>query len=218
MSQSATMAAVSPAGALHALATAAGFAVLVLDIVPQVRWADRRHGGAGWLFSSMIGHSHLRQGRHRARRRAMRVADRTARFLRNIGALGAIARWHLLVGPGPVAVAVVGALAYSREQQMVAWFKESSRSCGRHGNESALGGLARLSGSAVRAGGSEVQAMCAGWSTAASRYPPAGQTFSVAGSQRINRVLRQRSSSMVPKERRRGSVIFLFSMSAKRRI
>jgi predicted RND superfamily exporter protein len=152
--------------------------------------------------------------------------DRTARFLRNIGALGADRPLATaLVGLGLVAVAVVGASRIHVNNNMVAWFKESSeiRVADTVMNQAlggtSLGYLVVQSGQAGFLKNPEAMRWLEGLQRHLEGLPVVGKTFSVADYvKRINRVLHDNDPKFdaVPETSDSvGQYLFLFSMSAK---
>jgi predicted RND superfamily exporter protein len=228
-----TMQAVSRPVRYTALATAAGFAVLLfMNIVPVQVFGGLIAFGTVVLrlFSFSLIPAILTFVREERVAKAAETEsvelDRTARFLRRIGEIGTDRPLAtVLVGLALVAAAVVGASRIHINNNMVAWFKESSeiRVADTAMNQ-ALGGTS-LGYLVVQADEPEFMKRpdAVRWLEGLQRHlegmPVVGKTFSVADYvKRINRVLHddQPKFDAVPDTKEAiGQYLFLFSMSAK---
>jgi len=228
-----TMQAVSRPVRNTALATAAGFAVLLfMDIVPVKVFGGLIAFGTVVLrlFSFSLLPAILtfvNEGKlARAADQESGELDRTARLLRRIGAIGADHPLATtLVGLALVAAAIVGASKIHVNNNMVAWFKPSSEiRVADSAMNQALGGTS-LGYLVVQSKEPEFmkrpEAMR--WLEGLQRHletlPVVGKTFSVADYvKRINLMLRDNDakSDAVPQTQDTvGQYLFLFSMSAK---
>ena len=228
-----TMAAISRPVRFTALATAAAFAVLLfMNIVPV-----RVFGGLiafGTVVLRLFSFSLIpailtfvnEEKIARAASHESVELDRSARVLRKISAIGAYRPLATaLIGIGLVAVAVVGTSRIQVNNNMVAWFKESSeiRVADTVMNQ-ALGGTS-LGYLVVQSEQAEFlkQPEAMRWLEGLQRHleglPVVGKTFSVADYlKRVNLVLHDNDPSFdaVPETSDGvGQYLFLFSMSAK---
>ena len=228
-----TMAAVSHPVRYTALATAAGFAVLLfMNIIPVKVFGGLIAGGTVVLrlFSFSLIPAILTFVKEEKVARAAETEsvelDRTARFLRRIGEVGATRPLAtVLIGLVFLVVAIVGTSKIHVNNNLVAWFKESSeiRVADAAMNQ-ALGGTS-LGYLVVLADEPEFmkrpQAMrwLEGLQRRLEGMPVVGKTFSVADYvKRINQVLHDDSKEYdaVPDTKEAiGQYLFLFSMSAK---
>jgi predicted RND superfamily exporter protein len=228
-----TMQAVSRPVRYTALATAAGFAVLLfMNIVPVQVFGGLIAFGTVVLrlFSFSLIPAILTFVREERVAKAAETEsvelDRTARLLRRIGEIGTDRPLAtVLVGLALVAAAVAGASRIHINNNMVAWFKESSeiRVADTAMNQ-ALGGTS-LGYLVVQADEPEFMKRpdAVRWLEGLQRHlegmPVVGKTFSVADYvKRINRVLHddQPKFDAVPDTKEAiGQYLFLFSMSAK---
>jgi hypothetical protein len=228
-----TMQAVSRPVRYTALATAAGFAVLLfMNIVPVQVFGGLIAFGTVVLrlFSFSLIPAILTFVREERVAKAAETEsvelDRTARFLRRIGEIGTDRPLAtVLVGLALVVAAVVGASRIHINNNMVAWFKESSeiRVADTAMNQ-ALGGTS-LGYLVVQADEPEFMKRpdAVRWLEGLQRHlegmPVVGKTFSVADYvKRINRVLHDDEPKFdaVPDTKEAiGQYLFLFSMSAK---
>jgi len=228
-----TMAAVSRPVGFTALATTAGFAVLLfMNIVPVQVFGGLIAFGTIVLrlFSfSLIPAILTFVGEEKIARAAESEnveLNRTARFLRRIAGVGATRPLATaLVGLALVAVAIVGTTKIHVNNNLVAWFKPSSeiRIADTAMNQ-ALGGTS-LGYLVVQSNEPEFmkrpEAMR--WLEGLQRHletlPVVGKTFSVADYvKRINRVLHddeQKFDTVPETQDMVGQYLFLFSMSAK---
>lgn len=228
-----TMQAVSRPVRYTALATAAGFAVLLLmNIVPVKVFGGLIAFGTVVLrlFSfSLIPAilTFVKEDRiARASEGESVELDRTARFLRRIGEVGTDRPLATaLVVLGLVVAAVVGTTRIHINNNMVAWFKESSaiRQADTAMNQAlggtSLGYLVIESGEAEFMKRPEAMHWLEGLQRHLEGLPVVGKTFSVADYvKRINRVLHDDDAKFdaVPETKDAvGQYLFLFSMSAK---
>jgi hypothetical protein len=228
-----TMQAVSRPVRYTALATAAGFAVLLfMNIVPVQVFGGLIAFGTVVLrlFSFSLIPAILTFVKEERVAKAAETEsvelDRTARLLRRIGEIGTDRPLAtVLVGLALVAAAVVGASRIHINNNMVAWFKESSeiRVADTAMNQ-ALGGTS-LGYLVVQADEPEFMKRpdAVRWLEGLQRHlegmPVVGKTFSVADYvKRINRVLHDDEPKFdaVPDTKEAiGQYLFLFSMSAK---
>ncbi len=228
-----TMQAVSRPVRYTALATAAGFAVLLfMDIVPVKVFGGLIAFGTAVLrlFSFSLIPAILtfvnEEKIARAVERENIELDRSARFLGRIGAIGADHPLATtLVGLALVAAAIVGITKIHVNNNMVAWFKQSSEiRLADNAMNQALGGTS-LAYLVVQSKEPEFmkrpEAMR--WLEGLQRHleglPIVGKTFSVADYvKRINLVLHDNEPRFdaVPETKDTvGQYLFLFSMSAK---
>jgi hypothetical protein len=228
-----TMQAVSRPVRYTALATAAGFAVLLfMNIVPVQVFGGLIAFGTVVLrlFSFSLIPAILTFVKEERIARAAEgesvELDRTARFLRCIGEIGTDRPLATaLVGLGLVAAAVVGTTQIHINNNMVAWFKESSeiRIADTAMNQAlggtSLGYLVIESGEPEFMKRPEAMRWLDGLQRRLEAEPVVGKTFSVADYvKRINRVLHDDDAKFdaVPETRDAvGQYLFLFSMSAK---
>lgn len=228
-----TMQAVSRPVRYTALATAAGFAVLLfMNIVPVQVFGGLIAFGTVVLrlFSFSLIPAILTFVKEEKVARAVESEsaelDRTARFLRRIAELGATRPLATtLVGLVLLVVAIVGTSTIHVNNNMVAWFKESSeiRIADTAMNQ-ALGGTS-LGYLVVQADEPEFmkRPQAVRWLEGLQRHlegmPVVGKTFSVADYvKRINRVLHdddQKFDAVPDTKEAVGQYLFLFSMSAK---
>jgi len=228
-----TMAAVSRPVRYTALATTAGFAVLLfMNIVPVMVFGGLIALGTVVLrlFSFSLIPAILTFIKEEKIAKAAESEsvelDRTARFLRRIAEVGMTRPLAtVLVGLVLVAVAIAGTTKIHVNNNLVAWFKQSSeiRMADTAMNQ-ALGGTS-LGYLVVQANEPEFmkrpEAMR--WLEGLQRHieqlPVVGKTFSVADYvKRINRVLHDGDPEFdaVPETKEAvGQYLFLFSMSAK---
>lgn len=228
-----TMQAVSRPVRYTALATTAGFAVLLfMNIVPVQVFGGLIAFGTVVLrlFSFSLIPAILTFVKEekiaKAAESESAELDRTSRFLRRVGEIGATRPLATaLVGLALVAVAIAGTAKIHVNNNLVAWFKQSSeiRIADTAMNQ-ALGGTS-LGYLVVQAGEPEFlkrpEAMR--WIEGLQRHletmPAVGKTFSVADYvKRINRVLHDDDPKFdaVPETADTvGQYLFLFSMSAK---
>ncbi|MHB9099950.1 MAG: efflux RND transporter permease subunit [Sulfuricella sp.] len=228
-----TMQAVSRPVRFTALATTAGFAVLLfMNIVPVQIFGGLIAFGTVVLrlFSFSLIPAILTFVKEekiaKAAESESAELDRTARFLRRVAEVGATRPLvTTLVGLAFLAVAIAGTTKIHVNNNLVAWFKESSeiRIADTAMNQ-ALGGTS-LGYLVVQAKEPEFmkrpEAMR--WLEGLQRHletlPVVGKTFSVADYvKRINRVLHddQPKFDTVPETKEAvGQYLFLFSMSAK---
>ena len=228
-----TMAAVSRPVRFTALATTAGFAVLLfMNIVPVQVFGGLIAFGTVVLrlFSFSLIPAILTFVKEEKIARAVEKEsaelDRTSRFLRKLGEIGATRpQATALAGLILVAVAIVGTTKIHVNNNLVAWFKESSeiRVADTAMNQ-ALGGTS-LGYLVVQSKEPEFlkrpEAMR--WIEGLQRHletlPVVGKTFSVADYvKRINRVLHdddQKFDTVPETQDTVGQYLFLFSMSAK---
>jgi len=228
-----TMQAVSRPVRYTALATAAGFAVLLfMSIVPVKVFGGLIAFGTVVLrlFSFSLIPAILTFVKEEKVAKAVETEsvelDRTARFLRRIGEVGATRPLATtLVGLAFLVVAVAGTTRIHVNNNLVAWFKESSeiRVADAAMNQ-ALGGTS-LAYLVALANEPEFmkQPAAVRWLEGLQRHlermPVVGKTFSVADYvKRINQVLHDddRKYDAVPDTKEAiGQYLFLFSMSAK---
>ncbi|HEX9627118.1 MAG TPA: MMPL family transporter, partial [Acidiferrobacterales bacterium] len=228
-----TMQAVSRPVRYTALATAAGFAVLLfMNIIPVQVFGGLIAFGTVLLrlFSFSLIPAILTFLKEEKVAKAVAgesvELDRTARLLRRIGELGATRPLATtLVGIVLLAVAVAGTSKIHVNNNMVAWFKESSeiRVADTAMNQ-ALGGTS-LGYLVVQSDEPEFmkRPQAVRWLDGLQRHlegmPVVGKTFSVADYvKRINRVLHDDDLKFdaVPGTKEAiGQYLFLFSMSAK---
>lgn len=228
-----TMQAVSRPVRYTALATASGFAVLLfMNIVPVQIFGGLIAFGTVVLrlFSfSLIPAILTFVKDEKIARAAVHEGvelDRTTRFLRKLSALGADRPLAtVLVGLALVAVAAVGVSRIHINNNMVAWFKESSeiRVADTVMNQ-ALGGtshgyLVVQSEQPEFMKSPEAMRWLEGLQRHLEGLPVVGKTFSVADYvKRINRVLHDNDPKLdvIPQTSDSvGQYLFLFSMSAK---
>jgi hypothetical protein len=228
-----TMQAVSRPVRYTALATAAGFAVLLfMNIIPVQVFGGLIAFGTVLLrlFSFSLIPAILTFLKEEKVAKAVEgesvELDRTARFLRRIGELGATRPLATtLVGIVLLAVAVAGTSKIHVNNNMVAWFKESSEiRLADTAMNRALGGTS-LGYLIVLAKEPEFmkRPQAVHWLEGLQRHleglPVVGKTFSVADYvKRINRVLHDDEPEFdtVPDTKEAiGQYLFLFSMSAK---
>ena len=228
-----TMAAVSRPVRYTALATAAGFAVLLfMNIIPVKVFGGLIAFGTVVLrlFSFSLIPAILTFIKEEKVARAAETEsvelDRTARLLRRIGEVGATRPLAtVLVGLVLLGVAIVGTSKIHVNNNLVAWFKESSEiRVADSAMNQALGGTS-LGYVVVLANEPEFmkrpEAMR--WLDGLQRYleqlPVVGKTFSAADYvKRINQVLHDddKKYDAVPDTKEAiGQYLFLFSMSAK---
>lgn len=228
-----TMQAVSRPVRYTALATASGFAVLLfMNIVPVQVFGGLIAFGTVVLrlFSFSLIPAILTFVKDEKIARAAGhegvELDRTARLLRKIGMIGTDRPLAtVLVGLGLVAAAVVGTTRIHVNNNMVAWFKESSeiRMADTAMNQAlggtSLGYLVVQSGQAEFMKSPEAMRWLEGLQRHLEVLPAVGKTFSVADYvKRINRVLHDNNPAFdaVPETSDTvGQYLFLFSMSAK---
>jgi len=228
-----TMQAVSRPVRYTALATAAGFAVLLfMNIVPVQVFGGLIAFGTVVLrlFSFSLIPAILTFVKEERIARAAEgesvELDRTARFLRCIGEIGTDRPLATaLFGLGLVAAAVVGTTQIHINNNMVAWFKESSeiRIADAAMNQAlggtSLGYLVMESTEPEFMKRPEAMRWLDGLQRRLEAEPVVGKTFSVADYvKRINRVLHDDDAKFdaVPETRDAvGQYLFLFSMSAK---
>lgn len=228
-----TMQAVSRPVRYTALATASGFAVLLfMNIVPVQVFGGLIAFGTVVLrlFSFSLIPAILTFVKDEKIARAAGhegvELDRTARLLRKIGMIGTdhpLAT--VLVGLGLVAAAVVGTTRIHVNNNMVAWFKESSeiRMADTAMNQAlggtSLGYLVAQSGQAEFMKSPEAMRWLEGLQRHLEGLPVVGKTFSVVDYvKRINRVLHDndpRFDAVPETSDSVGQYLFLFSMSAK---
>ena len=228
-----TMAAVSRPVRYTALATAAGFAVLLfMNIIPVKVFGGLIAFGTVVLrlFSFSLIPAILTFIKEEKIARAAETEsvelDRTARLLRRIGEVGATRPLAtVLVGLVLLVVAIVGTSKIHVNNNLVAWFKESSEiRVADSAMNQALGGTS-LGYVVVLANDPEFmkrpEAMR--WLDGLQRHleqlPVVGKTFSAADYvKRINQVLHDddKKYDAVPDTKEAiGQYLFLFSMSAK---
>jgi predicted RND superfamily exporter protein len=228
-----TMAAVRRPVRYTALATAAGFAVLLfMNIIPVKVFGGLIAFGTVVLrlFSFSLIPAILTFVKEEKVARAAETEnvelDRTARLLRRIGEVGATRPLAtVLVGLVLLVVAIIGTSKIHVNNNLVAWFKESSeiRVADVAMNQS-LGGTS-LGYLVVLANEPEFmkQPETVRWLEGLQRHleamPVVGKTFSVADYvKRINRVLHDDDPKFdaVPETKEAvGQYLFLFNMSAK---
>ncbi|MBZ0097024.1 MAG: MMPL family transporter [Sulfuricella sp.] len=228
-----TMAAVSRPVRYTALATTAGFAVLLfMNIVPVQIFGGLIAFGTVVLrlFSFSLIPAILTFVKEekiaKAAESESAELDRTSRFLRRVGEIGATRPLTTaLVGLVLVAAAIVGTTKIHVNNNLVAWFKPSSeiRVADTAMNQ-ALGGTS-LGYLVVQGGEPEFMKRpdAMRWLEGLQRHletlPVVGKTFSVADYvKRINRVLHDDDPKfdVVPETQDTvGQYLFLFSMSAK---
>ena len=228
-----TMQAVSRPVRYTALATAAGFAVLLfMNIVPVQVFGGLIAFGTVVLrlFSfSLIPAILTFVKEDRIDRAAVRESvelDRTARLLRRIGELGTDRPLATaLVVLGLAGAAIVGTTRIHINNNMVAWFKQSSEiRIADTAMNRALGGTS-LGYLVVQSKEAELmkRPQAVRWLEGLQRHleglPAVGKSFSVADYvKRINRVLHDDDAKFdaVPETKEAvGQYLFLFSMSAK---
>ena len=228
-----TMQAVSRPVRYTALATAAGFAVLLfMNIVPVQVFGGLIAFGTVVLrlFSFSLIPAILTFVKEERIARAAGgesvELDRTARFLRRIAQIGTDRPLATaLVGLALAAAAIVGTTQIHINNNMVAWFKESSaiRMADTAMNQAlggtSLGYLVVQSGEAEFMKRPEAMRWVEGLQRHLEGLPVVGKTFSVADYvKRINRVLHDDDPKFdaVPETKDAvGQYLFLFSMSAK---
>ena len=228
-----TMQAVSRPVRYTALATTAGFAVLLfMDIVPVQVFGGLIAFGTVVLrlFSFSLIPAILtfvkEENIVRAAEHESIELDRSARFLRRVGAIGTDhPRVIALVGFCLLLTALVGTSKIHVNNNMVAWFKQSSEiRVADTAMNTALGGtslgyLVVESTAADFMKQPEAMRWLAGLQRHLETLPTVGKTFSVADYvKRINRVLHDDASlfdSVPPTQDSIGQYLFLFSMSAK---
>jgi len=228
-----TMAAVSRPVRFTALATAAGFAVLLfMNIVPVQIFGGLIAFGTVVLrlFSFSLIPAILTFVKEekiaKAAESESAELDRTARFLRRIAEVGATRPLATtLVGLAFLAVAIAGTTKIHVNNNLVAWFKESSeiRIADTAMNQAlggtSLGYLVVLANEPEFMKRPEAMRWLEGLQRHLEAMPVVGKTFSVADYvKRINRVLHddQPKFDTVPETKEAvGQYLFLFSMSAK---
>ena len=228
-----TMAAVSRPVGFTALATTAGFAVLLfMNIVPVQVFGGLIAFGTIVLrlFSfSLIPAILTFVGEEKIARAAESESvelNRTARFLRRIAGVGATRPLATaLVGLALVAVAIVGITKIHVNNNLVAWFKQSSeiRIADTAMNQAlggtSLGYLVVQSNEPDFMKRPEAMRWLEGLQRHLETLPVVGKTFSVADYvKRINRVLHddeQKFDTVPETQDMVGQYLFLFSMSAK---
>jgi len=228
-----TMAAVSRPVRFTALATTAGFAVLLfMNIVPVQVFGGLIAVGTVILrlFSFSLIPAILTFVKEEKIARAAEhesvELDRTARFLRRIAGVGATRPLlTALVGLALVATAIVGTMKIHVNNNMVAWFKESSeiRIADTAMNQAlggtSLGYLVVQTPEAESVKRPETLRWIEGLQRHLEGMPVVGKTFSVADYvKRINRVLHDDDPKFdaVPETQDTvGQYLFLFGMSAK---
>jgi predicted RND superfamily exporter protein len=226
-----TMAAVSRPVRYTALATAAGFAVLLfMSIIPVKVFGGLIAIGTVVLrlFSFSLIPAILTFIKEEKVARATENAelDRTARLLRRIGRVGATRPLAtVLVGLVLLVVAIIGTSKIHVNNNLVAWFKESSeiRVADAAMNQSlggtSLGYLVVLANEPEFMKQPETMRWLEGLQRHLEAMPVVGKTFSVADYvKRINRVLHDDDPKfdVVPATKEAvGQYLFLFNMSAK---
>jgi len=228
-----TMAAVSRPVRYTALATTAGFAVLLfMNIVPVQVFGGLIAFGTVVLrlFSFSLIPAILTFVKEEKITRAVEsgsvALDRTSHFLRKIGEIGTGRPLvTALVGLALVAVAIVGTTQIHVNNNLVAWFKPSSeiRVADTAMNQAlggtSLGYLVVESGEAEFMKRPEAMRWLEGLQHHLETLPVVGKTFSVADYvKRINRVLHDdnpKFDTIPDTPDTVGQYLFLFSMSAK---
>lgn len=228
-----TMQAVSRPVRYTALATAAAFAVLLfMNIVPVQVFGGLIAFGTVVLrlFSFSLIPAILTFAKEekiaKAAESESAELDRTARFLRRIAEVGATRPLATtLVGLAFLAVAIAGTSKIHVNNNLVAWFKESSeiRVADTAMNQAlggtSLGYLVVLANEPEFMKRPEAMRWLEGLQRHLEAMPTVGKTFSVADYvKRINRVLHddQPKFDTVPETKEAvGQYLFLFSMSAK---
>lgn len=228
-----TMAAVSRPVRYTALATAAAFAVLLfMNIVPVQVFGGLIAFGTVVLrlFSFSLIPAILTFVKEekivKAAESESAELDRTARFLRRIAEVGATRPLATaLVGLAFLAVAIAGTSKIHVNNNLVAWFKESSeiRIADTAMNQAlggtSLGYLVVLANEPEFMKRPEAMRWLEGLQRHLEAMPTVGKTFSVADYvKRINRVLHDDDPKFdtVPETKEAvGQYLFLFSMSAK---
>ena len=228
-----TMQAVSRPVRYTALATAAGFAVLLfMNIIPVQVFGGLIAFGTVVLrlFSFSLIPAILTFVKEEKVARAAETEsvelDRTARLLRRIGGVGATRPLAtVLVGLVFLIVAIVGTSKIHVNNNLVAWFKESSeiRVADAAMNQAlggtSLGYLVVLANEPEFMKRPEAVRWLEGLQRHLEQSPVVGKTFSVADYvKRINQVLHDddKKYDAVPDTREAiGQYLFLFSMSAK---
>ena len=228
-----TMEAVSRPVRYTALATAAAFAVLLfMNIIPVKVFGGLIAFGTVVLrlFSFSLIPAILTFVREERIARAAETEsvelDRTARWLRRIAEVGATRPvGTTLVGLGLLALAIAGATRIHVNNNMVAWFKESSeiRVADTVMNQAlggtSLGYLVALANEPEFMKRPEAVRWLEGLQRHIEQLPVVGKTFSVADYvKRINRVLHDddaKYDSVPDTKEAIGQYLFLFSMSAK---
>jgi uncharacterized protein len=228
-----TMAAVSRPVRYTALATAAGFAVLLfMNIIPVKVFGGLIAFGTVVLrlFSFSLIPAILTFVREERITKVTETEsvelDRTARWLRRVGGVGATRPLATtLVGVFVLALAIAGAAKIHVNNNMVAWFKESSeiRTSDTAMNQAlggtSLGYVVVLADEPEFMKRPEAMRWLEGLQRRLEEMPMVGKTFSVADYvKRINRVLHDddKKYDAVPDTKAAiGQYLFLFSMSAK---
>ncbi|MDO8312639.1 MAG: MMPL family transporter, partial [Sideroxyarcus sp.] len=228
-----TMAAVSRPVRYTALATTAGFTVLLfMNIVPVQVFGGLIALGTVVLrlFSFSLIPAILTFVKEEKIARAVEKEstelDRTSRFLRKLGEIGATRPQAIaLAGLILVAVAIVGTTKIHVNNNLVAWFKESSeiRIADTAMNQAlggtSLGYLVVLANEPEFMKRPEAMRWLEGLQRHLETLPVVGKTFSVADYvKRINRVLHdddQKFDTIPETQDTVGQYLFLFSMSAK---
>ena len=228
-----TMQAVSRPVRYTALATAAGFAVLLfMNIIPVKVFGGLIAFGTVVLrlFSFSLIPAILTFVREERIAKAAETEsvelDRTARWLRRVGEVGATRPLATaLVGVVLLVVAIVGTSKIHVNNNLVAWFKESSEiRVADSAMNQALGGtslgyLVVLANEPEFMKRPEAVRWIEGLQRHLEQLPVVGKTFSVSDYvKRINQVLHDddRKYDAVPDTKEAiGQYLFLFSMSAK---
>ncbi|MBI5658157.1 MAG: MMPL family transporter [Nitrosomonadales bacterium] len=228
-----TMAAVSRPVRYTALATTAGFAVLLfMNIVPVQVFGGLIAFGTVVLrlFSFSLIPAILTFVKEEKIARAVEKEsaelNRTSRFLRKLGEIGATRpQATALAGLILVAVAIAGTTKIHVNNNLVAWFKESSeiRIADTAMNQAlggtSLGYLVMQANEPDFVKRPETMRWLEGLQRHLETLPVVGKTFSVADYvKRINRVLHdddQKFDTIPETQDTVGQYLFLFSMSAK---
>ncbi len=228
-----TMQAVSRPVRYTALATAAGFAVLLfMNIIPVKVFGGLIAFGTVVLrlFSFSLIPAILTFVKEEKVARAAETEsvelDRTSRLLRRIGEVGATRPLAtVLIGLALLGVAIAGTSKIHVNNNLVAWFKESSeiRVADKAMNQAlggtSLGYVVVLANEPEFMKRPEAMRWLEGLQRHLEQLPVVGKTFSVADYvKRINQVLHDddKKYDAVPDTREAiGQYLFLFSMSAK---